>query len=103
MEKNLTQCAERMYVRLGMWQVPPTERGISPMPPPTALSRLTTMPGDWPQQEEFRLLKQYVQELIIHKGGSPPLSGNDLTLQDYAALPTCLPSSTSHTTIPPIP
>ncbi len=102
-ENNLTQCAERMYVRLGMWQVPPTERRLSPMPPPTALSRLTTMPGDWPQQEEFRLLKQYVQELIIHKGGSPPLSGNDLTLQGYAALPTCLSSSTSHTTVPPIP
>lgn len=101
-ENNLTHCAERMYVRLGMWQVIPSERGISPMPPPTALPRLTTMPGDWPQQEDFQLLRRYFQKLIANKG-EPALSDHDLTLQEYEALPACLPPATLHYTSLPIP
>lgn len=91
---NLAQCAERMHVRLGMWNVAPAERGISPMPPPTALPRLTPMPGHWSQQEEFRLLSEFVQELIAMKGDSPAFDAH-LTPHDYAALPECLPASTS--------
>jgi hypothetical protein len=91
---NLAQCAERIHVRLNMWKLAPAERGVAPMPPPTALPRLTTMPDHWPQQEEFRLLSQYVQDLITTKGGSPPFDTH-LTPQDYAALPECLPPSAS--------
>lgn len=92
--ENLAQCAERIHVRLNMWKLAPAERGVAPMPPPTALPRLTTMPGHWPQQEEFWLLSQYLQELITTKGGSPPLDTH-FTPQDYAALPECLPPSAS--------
>ncbi|MDH3503939.1 MAG: hypothetical protein OEM58_05345 [Nitrospirota bacterium] len=90
--ENLAQCAERMYVRLSMWDVAPAQRGLSPMPPATALPRLTTGSSHWPQQEEARLLKQYFLKLLEEQGKSPP-SIADLNPPRYDGLSQCLSPS----------
>ncbi|MEO8325170.1 MAG: hypothetical protein ABI618_04925, partial [Nitrospirota bacterium] len=90
--ENLAQCVERMYVRLSMWDVAPAQRGLSPMPPATALPRLANGSTHWPQQEEARLLKQYFLKLLEEQGKSPP-SIADLTPQHVDGLSPCLSPS----------
>lgn len=86
---NLKQCAERLYVRLGMWQLAPDARAKSPMPPPAALAALNTHPADWARSAELSALQRFAAGLLRSQGGAEP-SLAALTARGYEALRPCL-------------
>lgn len=88
--RNLTHCAERIHVRLNAWQLPPDKRLVAPMPPPTALPRLTPTSQAWPDQEEFRRMVHYIQKLLTQKTETV-VSDTQSLLNHYEILPDCLP------------
>jgi hypothetical protein len=86
---QLKQCAERLYVRLGMWQLAPDARAKSPMPPPAALAALNTHPSDWARSAELSALQRFAAGLLRSQGEAEP-SLAALTARGYEALRPCL-------------
>jgi hypothetical protein len=88
-DANLKHCAERLYVRLGMWQLPSDARDKSPMPPPAALAALNTHPADWGRSPELGALQRLAAELLRSQNGVEP-SLAALTARGYETLRPCL-------------
>lgn len=85
---NLSQCADRIYVRLGMWRVERSARGKSPMPPVVGLAAAQS---DWPGGDEYRRILDYVSDLLVARGGTLP-DLDALNAHGYDDLPLCLPT-----------
>jgi len=83
---NLSRCAERIYVRLGMWRLPDAARAKSPMPP-----ALSIPPGGqaWHRGDDYREMVDYVGGLLAERRGAPPdLDG--LVARSYESLGGCV-------------
>ena len=88
-DANLKQCAQRLYVRLGMWQLTPDARAKSPMPPAAALAALNTHPSDWGRSAELSALQRFAAGLLRSQGAAEP-SLAAFTARGYEALRPCL-------------
>ncbi|HEX4960364.1 MAG TPA: hypothetical protein VF173_05970 [Thermoanaerobaculia bacterium] len=88
-KSRLAQCAERIYFRLGMWQLPHDERPKTAMPPINALRRLHLEPADWPQSPDLLLLREHAAALLHAQTGAPPRL-EELTARGYENLRECL-------------
>jgi hypothetical protein len=86
---HLAQCAERIFFRLSMWQVPHDDRPKTAMPPVHALRRLHLDPGEWPGNPDLMLLRQYAADLLKGQTGAAPRL-EDLTARGYEGLRGCL-------------
>lgn len=82
---NLQNCAARIGFRLAMWQQQADSRSISPMPPPTFLSKSSIDIDQWPESADYNALLEYIESL----GGVIP---NDVSSPvNYLKLVSCLP------------
>jgi len=89
-DRNITQCAPRIFFRLAMWQIREAQREKSPMPPATALFNLGFTQEHWPSSDEYLSLQHTAAKRIKSSTQSQP------SLQDYIKtgfdnLPECLP------------
>src|SRR5436853_527067 len=69
---RIGRCAERIYFRLGMWQLPYDDRPKQAMPPVRALRRLHRDPDLWPGSPDLLLLRQHVAGLLRAQTGTAP-------------------------------
>ena len=88
---NLSQCAERIYVRLGMWQVREDARAKSPMPPVLSVASAS---GLWQVGEEYHRMLDYLGGVLKARRGARP-SLDDLVARGYENLRDCLPEPTT--------
>ena len=91
-EDNLTHCAERIFFRLGMWQIPSSERPETPMPPMGTLRRRHLSPEEWPDHAELGILKKYAADALQSSNVRLPQL-NDFIEKGYDTLRDCLPPS----------
>ena len=89
-EHNLTQCADRIFVRLSMWDLPLQEQREAPMPPAMHLSHHGIGLDAWIRHYDLRTLRKEAAAAIQQKRGGT-FDVNSLLRQDYDTLPTCLP------------
>jgi hypothetical protein len=87
---NLAHCAERLFFRLSMWQVPHDDRPKTAMPPVQALRRLHLDPAEWPGHPDLILLRQHAADLLKSQTGVAPRL-EDLAARGYEGLRECLP------------
>jgi dienelactone hydrolase len=86
-QSNLSQCAERIYVRLGMWELAESAQAKSPMPPALGL------PADgqaWHTGDEYREMVDYVGSLLESRLGAQP-DLDAMVARGYERLGQCLP------------
>ena len=88
---NLSQCAERIYVRLGMWQVRESARAKSPMPPLVSIASASSL---WHVGDEYHRMLDYVGGVLEARRGARP-SLDDLLARGYENLRDCLPDPTT--------
>jgi mono/diheme cytochrome c family protein len=85
---NLKHCAQRIFYRLSMWELPVHRRPKSPMPPAHALASIGIPLTQWRDSTELASLRRYVAELVMSGRGT-----TDLLRRDYETIRTCLPSA----------
>jgi len=88
---NLAHCAQRLYVRLSMWQLAPEQRPKTAMPPYYALYGFHVTPESWRNSSELAALRGYVQEVLKKENGKAPRS-DELMGRGYENLRACLPA-----------
>ncbi|TKB66219.1 MAG: hypothetical protein E8D52_17830 [Nitrospira sp.] len=86
---NLTQCADRIFVRLSMWDVPSQEQLEAPMPPAMHLLHHRISLDQWKHHPDLQTLRQEVVAAIQHTRGAT-FRPEHLLQQDYDTLPACL-------------
>jgi len=89
---NLAQCADRIFVRLHMWDRTTSEHIQAPMPPATHLLHHRINQAEWVRHPAFHALREEAIEAIRHKRGAA-FSPETLLQQDYDTLPSCLAPS----------
>ena len=89
---NLTQCADRMFVRLSMWGLPTPEQLEAPMPPAMHLLHHQLSVDQWTHHPDLQTLRQEVVAAIQRTRGATFLPEH-LLQQDYDTLPACLAPS----------
>jgi hypothetical protein len=89
---NLAQCADRIFVRLSMWDVPNPEQLEAPMPPAMHLLHHRISLDEWKRHADLQALRQEVVASIQRKRGAT-FSPEHLLRQDYDTLPACLAPS----------
>jgi len=88
----LRRCAQRMFVRLAMWQVAPTARAKVPMPPPRAA--LNGGPHEQLKPDAaIAPLQATVAEWLRRESGTAP-EVDTLLARGYENLRPCLPPAT---------
>ena len=88
-EQNVAQCADRIFVRLSMWDLPLQEQPEAPMPPAMHLSRHRIGLNEWMRHPDLQTLRKEAVAAIQQKRGGT-FDVNSLLRQDYDALPACL-------------
>jgi hypothetical protein len=86
---KLSQCAERIDYRLGMWRLAPAERPKTPMPPTAALERLHLSSEEWPDHADLRALREYVRGILDSERSRASRSGSPAQ-RPYEQLRPCL-------------
>ena len=87
---NLAHCAQRLYVRLSVWQQRPERRAKTPMPPVYALHGMRIAPAAWRDSAELSALRGYVERLLRAESSKLPQPEELLSL-GYENLRGCLP------------
>jgi hypothetical protein len=93
-DANLRRCADRILVRLAMWQLPGTERIEAPMPPANHVLHVLQHGialDQWVTHQDFRMLRDYAVGSVRERRGNA-FELHDLLLQDYDTLPGCVVS-----------
>ena len=88
-ESNLTQCADRMFVRLSMWDVGDRKQPEAPMPPAMHLLHHRISLDQWKRHPDLQVLRKEVMAAIQRKRGAV-FTPENLLQQDYDTLPACL-------------
>ena len=89
---NLTQCAERIFVRLHMWDLTSPEQPEAPMPPAMHLLQHRISVDQWKNHPHLQTLhKEAVAAIQGKRGTTFPMES--LLQQDYDTLPACLAPS----------
>ncbi|MGC4099166.1 MAG: hypothetical protein QM706_18800 [Nitrospira sp.] len=86
---NLMQCADRIFVRLRMWDSPSSERLEAPMPPAMHLLHHRVSLDQWTNHPDLQILRKDTVAAIQQKRGAT-FNPDDLLRQDYDTLPACL-------------
>ena len=86
---NVSQCAERIYVRLGMWGLAENARAKSPMPP---LASLSPAHAAWAAGDEYRHMFDYVTRVLAARRGARP-DLDALVGKGYENLQDCRPDT----------
>jgi hypothetical protein len=89
---NLAHCAPRIYARLTMWQIDPTERAKTPMPPHFALRGFHVSPENWRSSSELAALTSYVERALQTETGKTPRL-HEVLQPGYENLRACLPDT----------
>lgn len=89
---SLAQCAPRIFVRLAMWQAPPTERAKVPMPPPLASHRGAPHVQIQPDPTIAALQARVAAWLQAETGRPPDVAA--MLARGYENLRPCLPAGT---------
>lgn len=87
---NLAHCAERLYVRLAMWDHAPEGRAKTPMPPATALRSAGISDPEWRAGPDLAALRGYVAKILRSESGKD-VSPESLLRTNYERLRDCLP------------
>lgn len=88
-KSNFTQCAERIFYRLSMWQIDPAIRSKTPMPPDLSLLRHNIALDNWKNSSTLTELKNYISKLLKQQTSKEPRI-NDFLNRDYESLRVCL-------------
>ncbi|WHZ29067.1 MAG: hypothetical protein OJF51_003867 [Nitrospira sp.] len=88
-ETNLAQCADRMFVRLSMWNVADREQLEAPMPPAMHVLQHRIGLDQWTAHPDFQALRREAAAAVRRKRGSA-FTPEDLLRQDYDTLPACI-------------
>ncbi|MES2356209.1 MAG: hypothetical protein V4568_17755 [Pseudomonadota bacterium] len=94
--ENITQCAERLFVRLSMWQFAADARQKSPMPPVNAVHGAGYSSESWRDGEELAILKRYVESTLKNQTGNVPRL-EEMMRGGYENLRACLPGADGYT------
>jgi hypothetical protein len=86
---HLSQCAERIFYRLEIWNLPESARPKTPMPPLQALRSLGLEAGSWPEAPDLALLRQHATGLL-RAGTGPAPRLEDFQARGYENLRSCL-------------
>jgi hypothetical protein len=89
--EKMTQCAPRIFVRLGMWQRPGDAHAKTPMPPEVALARYQLTVDAWRASGDLAAMSSYAAKLVEARAGRPPERA-DVLARNYEELPSCLPA-----------
>lgn len=89
---RLRQCAQRLYVRLAMADLPPDLRDKTPMPPESMLPAFATNSDRWRNSAARKTLLAQVSDWLRAENGRPP-NLNELLAGGYEALRPCLPTT----------
>jgi hypothetical protein len=87
-EREVTQCAERMAFRLAMWQRG-GRRSKTPMPPVSALRGLGVKADEWRSHEDLESLRDLVSGLLGGEAGTS-VALDELRARPYEGLRPCL-------------
>jgi len=87
---NLAHCAERLYVRLAMWDHPAEGRAKTPMPPFTALRGAGISESEWQGSVDLAAMRGHVLKILQQEQGKFE-SPEALLRTNYEHLRTCLP------------
>ncbi len=86
---NLTQCADRIFVRLHMWNLPIQKQQEAPMPPAMRLSHHRIGLDEWKRHPDLQALRKEAVAAIQQKRGTT-FAPETLLQQGYDTLPACL-------------
>ena len=86
---QVEHCAERIYVRLAMWNEAPAGRVKSPMPPELAVIARGIDLDRWRAESELAALVAHAAGVLQARTGKPPRL-DELLARGYEALPACL-------------
>jgi mono/diheme cytochrome c family protein len=87
--EKLAHCAERLFLRLSMWELPEAQRSKTPMPPLQAFQQLGIEASEWQGHPELAALQEYArQQLLSQTGKTPQLE--KLVARGYENLRPCL-------------
>ena len=89
---KLAQCAERLFVRLSMWDLSDAVRTKTPMPPLQALPQLGLDQAGWQTHPDLAALQGYAQQLLTTQTGERPKL-EALVARGYENLRPCLTRS----------
>lgn len=89
--ENLSHCAERIFFRLEMWRLNPSDRPETPMPPATAAYRHAVLHGHGPPDNDLEALKNFVADHLESRTGLTPRL-EDFMKRDYDNLRECSPN-----------
>ena len=94
--RQIAHCAERIYVRLSMWDLPADGRPKSPMPPPHSLHSTGLSQQAWRASRDLASMKAYVSGILkAQRGESPSLE--QLLSGGYDATRGCLDAGVAAT------
>ncbi len=88
-KSNIAHCAQRIYVRLSMWELAEDERPKSPMPPQHSLKAYNQSQSKWRASRDLATLKTYVAQILKREQGEVP-SVKSLLHDGYDATRSCL-------------
>lgn len=88
-EANLTQCADRIFVRLSMWDIAGPEQLEAPMPPAMHLLHHQVSLDQWKGHPDLQVLRKEAVSAIQRKRGAT-FTPENLLREDYDTLPACL-------------
>lgn len=86
-ERNLAQCAPRMYFRLDMWMHATDARAKTPMPPVNALSTFDLDEARWTRHADLSALRAEVKHIVAQRGDGLTPAG--ILGGAYETLPPC--------------
>lgn len=89
---KLAQCAERLFLRLSMWDLSDAVRTKTPMPPLQALPQLGLDQAGWQAHPDLAALQEYAQQLLTTQTGERPKL-EALVARGYENLRPCLTRS----------
>lgn len=82
---SLANCAQRIWYRLGMWDVPAPQRPKSPMPPITTLGSGDVSAQQWVQSDGLIRLRSYIAAVLDVQN----IDTESLITRDYKTLREC--------------
>ena len=90
--RQLDQCAERIYYRLSMWQLPEARRGKTPMPPLAVLATRGFNADGWAHSTQLAALVDDMRHRLRAQGEQP----ESVLARPFEQLRSCLPATVVH-------
>lgn len=88
-EANLAQCADRIFVRLSMWDIADLKQLEAPMPPAMQVLHHRISLDQWTAHPDFQALRREAAAAVQRKRGAA-FTPEGLLRQDYDTLPACI-------------